>query len=372
MPNPVHMSTHDIRQFRLAVPQEDLDDLHARLDRTRWPDEQEGVGWSQGLPLREAQDLAGAWRAFDWRAREAQLNELSQFETEIDGAHLHFVHERAEDPNAPALLLLHGWPSTFADFAGLIPALRADLHLVVPSLPGFPLSGSTPGPGCGARWIADVLAKLMTRLGYERFGVHGADAGAATGRLLGVHYAERITTLHSAGIADGGPGVDDELSEEEQRRVAGHDEYMQRHSGYAFEQSQAPQTIGYALTDSPVGQLAWVAEKLHNWADDKTPVPRSAILTTASLYWLTKTATSAARIYWEGGRDGSWFLPPAPSQTPTAVAVFPNGLVGSLPVRRFAERVNHIIQWTEFDRGGHFPALEVPDLLLEDLRATFL
>lgn len=280
------------------------------------------------------------------------------------------MHARAQDPAAPALVLLHGWPSTFADYADLVAPLRERFHVVVPSLPGFAFSGPTPGPGWGARRMAGAIAALMDQLGYRRFGVHGTDLGAMVGRWLGIDHAERITTLHTCGIV-GGPGNDDELTDAERRRTAGRREYMTQHSGYAMQQCQRPQTLGYGLTDSPAGQLAWVAEKLSDWADPQTPIDRDAILMTASLYWLTGTATTSARVYWEGGRDGSWFRPPEPSTTPTAGAVFPNGIAGSLPIRRFAERVNVITRWTELDRGGHFPALEVPELLLEDLIATF-
>jgi epoxide hydrolase len=360
-----------IDPFRIDIPEHDLQDLRDRLGRTRWPDEQEGVGRDQGLPLSTARDLAARWREdFDWRAQEARLNELAQFRAVVDGAHVHFVHERAAHPDAPALLLLHGWPSTFADYADLVGPLRECFHVVVPSLPGFAFSGPTPSIGWGVRRMASALAELMTRLGYERFGVHGADTGAAVGRWVGVDHPDLITTLHTCGTV-GGPGPDDELTEEERTRAGGRDVYMREHSGYALEQSQRPQTLGYALTDSPAGQLAWIAEKLHDWADATTPIPDAAILTTASLYWLTATATSSARVYWEGGRDGSWFLPPEPSTAPTAVAVFPHGLAGNLPIRRFAERVNTISRWTEFDRGGHFPALEVPELLLADLLETY-
>lgn len=358
--------------FRINVADADLEDLRLRLERTRWPDEQAGVGWQQGIPLSTMRELAAHWaEGFDWRAQEERLNALDQVTMIADGAHLHAVHVRAEDRDAPALQLLHGWPSTFADYADLVAPLRERFHVVVPSLTGFAFSGPTPGPGWSTRRMAGAMVALMDQLGYTRFGVHGTDMGAMVGRWLGIDHAERVTTLHTCGIV-GGPGHDDELTDDERRRARARDEYMTKHSGYAMQQSQRPQTLGYGLTDSPAGQLAWVAEKLMcDWPDPRTPIARDAILTTASLYWLTATATTSARAYWEGGRDGSWSLPPEPSTTPTAVAVFPNGLAGQLPIRRFAERTNVITRWTEFDRGGHFPALEVPELLLEDLLATF-
>lgn len=360
------MST-TVTTTRIHVPDADIADLHDRLARTRWPDEQPGVGDSQGLPLAVTRELAEAWAAFDWRAREDQLNVFHQVRADAAGTPVHAIHERSADPSAPVVVLLHGWPSTVADLVGLIPALREHAHVVVPALPGFPLSGPTPGPGWGTRRIADAIAELMTALGYDRFAVHGADTGAIVGRHLAVHHADRVTLLHSVGIATAPAAADEELTDDDRARLAEGDEYLYQHSGYAMEQSQRPQTLGYGLTDSPVGQLAWVAEKIRDWADPGTPVPREAILTTASLYWFTASATTSARLYWEGGQDGSWYLPPEHNPTPTAVAVLPNGLAGTRPVRRLAERANDIVRWTEFDRGGHFPALEVPDLLTADL-----
>lgn len=365
-------STTSPTPFQIHVLDAQLKDFRSRLVGTRWPDEQPDVAWQQGIPLGTMQELAAHWAdEFDWHAQERRLNAHDQITTTAGGAHLHAVHARAKDPDALTLLLLHGWPSTFADYADLVVPLQEHFHVIVPSLPGFAFSGPTPGPGWGARRMASAMAALMEQLGYERFGVHGTDLGAMVGRWLGIDHADRVTTLHTCGIV-GGPGDDDELTDEERRRAGSRKDYMTKHSGYAMQQSQRPQTLGYGLTDSPAGQLAWVAEKLmSDWPDPQTPINRDAILTTASLYWLTATATSSARVYWEGARDGSWFAPPEPSSTPTAVAVFPNGLAGQVPIRRFAERVNNIVRWTEFDRGGHFPALEVPDLLLEDLLATF-
>ncbi len=366
------MTTNTPSLFQIEIPDSDLEDLRVRLARTRWPDEQPGVGWQQGIPLEVMRELAAYWAdGFDWRARERRLNAHPQITTIAGGTHLHAVHARAKDANALALVLLHGWPSTFADYSDLVAPLQERFHVVTPSLPGFAFSGPAPGPGWGVRRMASAIASLMDQLGYRRFGVHGSDTGAAVGRWLGVDYPDRVITLHSCGTV-GAPGPDDKLTDEERRRVSGRDEYMQRHSGYAIQQSQRPQTLGYGLTDSPAGQLAWIAEKLMcDWPDPQTPIDRDAILTTASIYWHTATATTSARAYWEGARDSSWYAPPEPSTTPTAVAVFPNGLAGSLPIRRFAERVNNITRWTEFDRGGHFPALEVPELLLDDLIATF-
>ena len=367
------MTTTTPRAFKIHVSDEQLMDLRRRVGATRWPDEQDGVGWEQGLPVATARELADRWvNRLDWRGVEARLNRFEQLLTVAAGARVHAVHVRAEDPRAPALVLLHGWPSTFADYAQLIEPLSEHFHVVAPSLPGFAFSGPTPGMGWSTRKMADAIADLMRQLGYTRYGVHGSDMGALVGRWLGIDHAEHVTLLHACGF----PGMilgDDELTDAERERGAGRSRYMSHHSGYAMQQSQAPQTLGYALTDSPIGQLAWVAEKLlWAWPDPETPIDRDAVLTTVGLYWHTATATSSARAYWEAAHDGTWWRPPEPSSTPTAIAVFPNGLAGSLPIRRLYERSNTIVRWTEFDRGGHFPALEVPELLRDELVDVFL
>lgn len=310
--------------FQINIPQADLDDLRSRLQYTRWPDEQPGIEWQQGIPRNTMRELVGYWvDGFDWRSQEQRLNSFDQITTIADGAHVHAVHARADDPNAPALLLLHGWPSSFADYIDILQPLRKHFHLVVPSLPGFAFSGPTPGPGWGSQRMVGAMAALMDQLGYRRFGVHGTDLGAMVGRRLGIDYPDRITIVHTGGIV-GGPGNDDELTDNERARGAGRGAYMTKHSGYAMQQSQAPQTLGYALTDSPAGQLAWIAEKLMSaWPDPQTPIDQDAILTTVSIYWFTATAASSARVYWEGGRDLSWFQPLEPSNTPTAVAYSP-------------------------------------------------
>ncbi|MEU6576896.1 epoxide hydrolase family protein [Streptomyces sp. NPDC046805] len=384
-----------IRPFRIAIPQSALDDLHERLDRTRWPDELPGAGWAYGVPTGYLRELADHWRhAYDWRAAEARLNAWPQFTTTIAGENVHFAHVRSPEPDATPLIITHGWPGSFVEFLDVVGPLTdpaahggdpADaFHVVVPSIPGFGLSGPTTQPGWEAGRVADAWAELMRRLGYERFGAQGGDWGAAISRELGRAYPDRVIGVHlnllpgaqalteptAEELADLGP-------EERERTLASARRWAQWSSegaGYAALQSTRPQTLAYALTDSPVGQLAWIAEKFREWTDsEEVPeeaVDRDRMLTNVMLYWLTGTAGSAARIYYERAHaTGRAHEPAVPSTAPTALAVFPAD--PQIPLRHKADRTENLVRWTEFDRGGHFAAMEEPDLLVDDVRAFF-
>jgi epoxide hydrolase len=376
----------EIRPFRLRIPEAELVDLGERLDRTRWPDELAGVGWSYGVPLGYLQELVRYWRdEYDWRAAEAGLNEWPQFTTTIDGANVHFAHIRSPEPEATPLLITHGWPGSIVEFtrvAGPLSDPRRHgaeatdaFHLVLPSIPGFGLSGPTREQGWEVRRVASAFAELMARLGYARYGVHGGDWGWAISpeRVIGVHL-----TLISA-YATSEP-TDDELNglsvAEQQRTLASWQRsraWRREGEGYAVLQSTRPQTLAYGLTDSPVGQLAWMVEKFKEWTDSEDrpedAVDRDQLLTNVMLYWLTRTAGSSARIYYERAHAGYDSTVLEPSTTPTAVAVFPRE--NFLPLRHLAEQTDNIVQWSEFDRGGHFAAMEEPDLLVADVRAFF-
>jgi epoxide hydrolase len=279
-------TTADIRPFRIDIPQPRLDDLRARLAAARWPDELPGVGWSRGVPLASLKELAAHWRtAYDWRAEEAALNAHPQFTTTIDGQTIHFLHIRSPEPDATPLVLLHGWPGTVADFLDVIPLLSGPFHLVIPSLPGFALSTPLAGPGMGTSRMAAVLAELMSRLGYDRYGVHGYDTGSwvapemakqAPDLVIGVHVNAMVT------FPSGAEGEMEALSKAEQARW---ERIQNANDGYLQCNAKRPQTVGYALTDSPVGQLAWMAEKFEELSEDA--IPRDRILTQVSLYWLT-------------------------------------------------------------------------------------
>jgi pimeloyl-ACP methyl ester carboxylesterase len=378
----------EIRPFCIDIPQADLDDLHERLARTRWPSELPGVGWSRGVPLGYLRELAEYWWAsYDWRAWEARLNELPQFTTEIDGANVHFLHVRSPEPDALPLVLTHGWPGSFVEFLEVIGPLSdprahgadpADaFHLVIPSIPGFGFSGPAPEPGWNSERTASAWAELMARLGYERYGAQGGDFGAFVSPELGRVDPEHVVGVHvnaaTYGFIPFGEVSEEELatfSEVEKARMQRLNNYLTDMNGYFQIQATRPQTIGYALNDSPAGQLAWIVEKFKEWTHPPTELPEAAverdhILTNVMLYWLTGTGASSAHIYYESMHSGTWHAEPA--TTPTGVAVFAEDIA----IRRYAEYGNNIVHWTDFEHGGHFAAMEAPDLFTGDIRAFF-
>jgi pimeloyl-ACP methyl ester carboxylesterase len=380
-----HSPDSEIRPFRIQTPQADLDDLRDRLARTRWARELPGQGWSRGVPLPYLRELAEYWRtSYDWREHEARLNDLPQFATTIDGASVHFLHVRSPEPDALPLIITHGWPGSVVEFLDIIEPLTdprshggdpADaFHLVIPSIPGFGLSGPTGDPGWTHRRLARAFAELMSRLGYERYGAQGGDVGAHVSPDLGRVDPERVVGVHVNAASVGFmpfPPLDEaelaELSDSERARVDRIAAYMDDGSGYAQIQSTRPQTLAYGLTDSPVGQLAWIVERFQEWTHAELPedaVDRDHLLTNVMLYWLTGTAGSAGNLYYEVKHSGEW---PEPSGVPTGVAVFAEDIA----IRRYAEQSNKIVHWSEFDRGGHFAAMEAPELLIADVREFF-
>jgi pimeloyl-ACP methyl ester carboxylesterase len=372
-----------VEPFRIDVPQADLDDLRGRLARTRWPDQLPGVGWDYGIPLDYVQELAEYWRTgYDWRVHEEKLNAFPQFTTVIDGQRVHFLHVRSGVPDAMPLVITHGWPGSIAEFMEVIGPLTDPVahggdpvdafHLVVPSIPGFGFSGPTADRGWNVRRIARAWDELMRRLGYQRYGAQGGDWGStisrelgliAPGHLIGVHLNMLFTPVI--------PDDDADLTDDERERLDRLRSFRATGSGYAAIQSTRPQTLAYGLTDSPAGQLAWIVEKFGEWTDDGLPheaVDRDQLLTNVMLYWLTGTAGSSARLYYEAARSRGTGQPET-STVPTGLAVFPREI--ARPVRRFAERSNNIVHWSELDRGGHFPAMEAPELLVPDVREFF-
>lgn len=369
--------TETITPFAVNIPQADLDDLDRRLEHTRWPEQVPGVGWSHGIPVEQLRELAGYWRTgYDWRAQESWLNSFPQFVTELDGHQVHFVHVRSPEPDALPLLLTHGWPSSIVEFLDLVGPLtdprahggdpRDAFHVVIPSIPGFGLSGPTREAGWSVARVAAAWARLMDRLGYRRYAAHGGDTGALVSRALGLADPEHVVALHLTSLYSASATAEDaDFSvEEEKRSVEAGYRFEYELGGYAAIQSTRPQLIAYGLTDSPVAQLAWIADGFKEWTDPGSAVGRDRLLTNVMLYWLTATAGSSARYYKEGAE--TWGEAEAASRVPTAMALFPHDIF--VPVRRLAERDNLIVRWTAFERGGHFPALEVPDLLVVDLR----
>jgi pimeloyl-ACP methyl ester carboxylesterase len=372
-------SADAISPCRIEVPQVALDDLQERLGRTRWPEDLPDAGWSRGVPPAYLKELAGYWEnGYDWREHEARLNRFPQFTTRVDGQDIHFLHVRSAAPDAAALLVLHGWPGSVVELIDIIEPLAGTFHVVAPSLPGFGFSGPVRDAGWNVPRIAAALAGLLDRLGYQRFGAHGGDWGAIIAREMGRAYPDRLTGVHLTMLPSATPVSPPEpaelaaLSEAERDRV---EASMRRRAhafkeelGYGILQSTRPRTIGYALTDSPVGQLAWIAEKFEEWTD--VTVDRDQLLTNVTVYWLTGTAGSAAGLYYEAAHtEAGMGAVTQPSRTPTGVASFPRDT--ALPVRHLAERTDNIVHWSEFERGGHFPAMEVPDLLVDDIRRFF-
>jgi microsomal epoxide hydrolase len=357
-----------MKPFEINIPQADIDDLHRRLDQTRWPDSPRGATWAQGTPQDHVRDLARRWRDFDWREQERRLNEIPQFLTEIDGAQLHFLHVRSPKPDAEPLLLTHGWPSTCFAFEAMIEPLSRDFHLVIPSVPGFGFSGPTRELGWTIPRVAGVFAELMRRLGYDRYVAHGYDFGAKLTRELGMLDEVRAIHVNQIFSAKVTPETADLAVEAERKSLEKAFKYDVEQFGYAFIQGTRPQSVAYALTDSPVAQLEWIEWAFHTWRDPGVGVPVDALLTDVSIFWFTRTAGSSARYYQEG--DETWGELEPPSPTPTSVAVFPHDV--GVPIRRMAERNHNIVRWTEMERGGHFAAMEVPELMVRELREAFL
>lgn len=375
-----------IRPFTIAVPDSVLEDLQARLARTRLPDQIPGTGWTYGTDRAYMEELLAYWRdGFDWRAQERRLAALDHFVTTIDGVDVHFVHQRSERPDAVPLLLIHGWPGSFVEFAGIVGPLvdpaahggdAADaFHVVAPSLPGFGFSGKPAEPGWSPERMADALAALMDRLGYDRYGVQGGDWGGIIGRSLAGNYPEQVIGFHTNFILGGpAPGADPSagVTPEEQAHRQERVEAFAEGSAYQEIQGTKPQTLGWGLNDSPAGLAAWIVEKFHGWSDHAGDVDeaftKDELLTNITLYWVTETITSSTRIYYES-RHAPTRRPVAYVEVPTAGAIFPKEIY--FTPRAWAEARYNIVRWTEMPSGGHFAALEEPELLVDDVRAFY-
>jgi len=375
-----------ITRFAIHVPDADLADLKARLARARFPDEIPGSGWTYGTSRAYLESLVRYWRdTFDWRAQERALNRFEHYTTTIDGLKIHFVHQRSKEPNALPLLIMHGWPGSFVEFAKVIEPLtnpvshggRAEdaFDIVAPSLPGFGFSDKPRETGFDPRRMAAIEAALMARLGYDRYGVQGGDWGSIISTRIALDDAPHVAGLHlnmcrAAPPAGGNPN--DGLTAAEIERLKRVEAWQNEETGYQRIQSTKPQTLGYALNDSPVGLAAWIIEKFRSWCDcagDPEKIfTRDELLTNISLYWFTQTATSSARIYYETAHAAA---PPGARriEVPTACADFPKEVIWS--PRRWMEARYNITRWTEMPRGGHFAAFEQPALFVDDVRAFF-
>jgi epoxide hydrolase len=383
-------TTAEIRPFRIEVPQADLDDLRDRLDRTRWPAEVPGIGWTRGVPLDYLKDLADYWaNDFDWRRQEARLNELPQFATTIEGQNVHFLHVRSPEPDAMPLIICHGYPGSVVEFVNIIGPLTDPVshggdatdafHVVAPSLPGFGFSTPVQETGWEMARTARAFAELMRRLGYERYGAQGGDVGAGIVGMLAGLDGEHVAAVHTNSDPLAVIGALDylpegaarlaSLSEEDRAAVERTKVISEEGSGYLKLQSNRPQTIAYSLTDSPVGQLAWIVENFKEWTDAAAELPEDAVdldrlLTNVSVYWFTGTGASAANFLYETGHSTEWGAPATAAQGWALFAAQPF-------VRAMMDPDHEIEHWSEFDRGGHFPAMETPDLLFGDVRRFF-
>jgi pimeloyl-ACP methyl ester carboxylesterase len=363
----------DVRPFQVEIPQADLDELMERLARVRWPDELPGAGWSHGVPLAFVRELVDYWRSgFDWRAQEGRLNTHPQFVTTVDGQRVHFIHVRSPKPDALPLILTHGWPMSVFEYVDLIGPLTdpaahggdaADaFDVVIPSLPGHVFSGPTSEPGWDTRRVARAWVELMDGLGYQRYGTHGNDAGSMVSPEVGRIAPDRVVGVHVTQLfsfPSGDPSEFADMSEEDMAAMKFLEEFTGG-GGLAYNQYQSaqPQTLSYALQDSPAGWLAWVCQLFQQWAD------RDYILANASAYWLTNTIGSSIRRYYaDAHADGQ---PAEPTTARTGVAIFAEDFQ---TIRKLAERDHHnIVSWNRYDRGSHFAPHDAPDLLLTDIR----
>ncbi|MEE4361705.1 MAG: epoxide hydrolase [Pseudomonadales bacterium] len=375
-----------VTPFRVATPERDLEDLRERLARVRLPDAETVDDWNQGVPLAYVRELVDYWRDhYDWRRGEALLNGFPQYRTQLDGPGgplgIHFLHVRSPNPEALPLLITHGWPGSVLEFHKVIGPLTdpaahggdpADaFHVVCPSLPGFAFSDKPTVPGWGIPAIARAWHQLMQRLGYLRYVAQGGDWGSIVTTQLGVDAPEGLAAIHlNMPIVSPDPDTMSDLTPLEQDALAGLKYYADWDSGYSKQQSTRPQTLGYGLADSPTGQLAWIIEKFHRWMDcDGHPenvLSRDELLDNVMLYWLNDAAASSARLYWESfhsvNRD--------PVLVPTGCSLFPREIFRSSR-RWFEKRFPEVIHWREHERGGHFAALEVPEVYVDELRTCF-
>jgi microsomal epoxide hydrolase len=376
------MSAQEIERFEISVDDSVLDDLRRRLVATRLPDQIEGSGWEYGTPVAYLRELVDYWRdGYDWRAQETRLNELPHFRARIDGQPIHFVHARSSREDAFPLLLVHGWPGSIVEFLDVIPRLTDPganrggpddaFHVVAPSLPGYGFSEPTRTPGWDVARIARAFIDLMPLLGYTRYGVQGGDWGAQVATRMGALDPDHCAAIHlNMPIADR-PDEHVPLTDEEQADLAAMAQFTREESAYARLQSTKPQTLGAALNDSPAGLLAWIVEKFRAWSDceghPETIFTRDQLLTNVMLYWVTQTITASARLYWEFQHSGEG-APPFVT-VPTGVARYPKEVI-RFP-RAWVERRYNLTHWVVMPRGGHFAAMEQPELFVEDVRAFF-
>ncbi|MFB6170934.1 MAG: epoxide hydrolase family protein [Haloarculaceae archaeon] len=373
-----------VEPFEVEVADSEVADLRRRLADARWPDQLPGAGWAYGTDRDYLQELCGYWReSFDWTAFEARCNAFDQYRTEVDGQSLHFYHVRSPEPDATPLLLSHGWPGSVAEFLDVLgplsdPAAHGGdpgdaFHVVAPSLPGYGFSGPTTEQGVDVPAIADAFAALMDQLGYDSYVAQGGDWGAMVTARLGADYPDRVDAIHLNMLPAAPPDVEDPtamLDAAERADLAATKEFRETETAYFEMQATKPQTAAYGLTDSPVGLAGWIVEKFHGWSSavdsPEERFDRDRLLDNLSIYWLTGTINASMRLYYETDRRAA--LPDA-VPVPTGHARYPAEI--SRTPRTWAEEVYDLVYWVEMPEGGHFAAMEVPELFVEDVRTFF-
>jgi pimeloyl-ACP methyl ester carboxylesterase len=377
-----------IERFTINIADAVIADLKRRLVATRWPDELENTGWELGSSLGYMKSLADYWlNVYDWRRHEAVLNELPQYRVALDGLRIHFVHARGKGPKPLPLIITHGWPGSFVEMVRLIPLLTDPethggsaedaFHVIVPSLPGYGFSDRPRERGMNPFEVAALWARLMSELGYERFGAQGGDWGSTVSTALGLDHPLRIIGIHLNYIAGrfllGGTlnqAPDDDIAKSYLAELRA---WWDSEGGYSHVQGTKPQTLGYALNDSPAGLAAWIVEKFRTWSDcagdPEQSFTRDDILTNVMIYWVTQTINSSTRLYFETRQQPLQLSSSNRVQPPVAVALFPEEI--PMPPRALAERGYNIVRWSAMTRGGHFAAMEQPALLAQDIREFF-
>lgn len=372
-----------ISPYQVSIEQGELDYLHESLQRTRLPEAETVDDWTQGIPLAYVMEILEYWRdKYNWRARERQINQFNQHMIEVDNFQIHAIHERSPIDSARPLVLTHGWPGSIVEFLKTLPRLTHPeehggtqedaFHVVVPSLPGFGFSSKPTKPGCNVAHIADLWDKLMLKLGYQNYLAQGGDWGAGITTALAVNHPEHCVGIHT-NMPTVGPDRDtmDDLTPLEEESLKASRFYQDWDSGYSKQQSTRPQTLGYGLVDSPIGQAAWILEKFYQWTDCKghpeNVLTRDELLDNVMFYWLSASGASSARLYWESfGRGGG----AGDIKVPSGISVFPKEIF-KCSERWARRRYKDLRYYNILDKGGHFAAFEQPELFVEELRACF-
>ena len=370
-----------IKKIKIEIDQPFLDVLKSKLKLTRWPDEIENSGWTYGASLSYMKELTDYWvNYFDWRKTECEINKYGNYIAQIDGYNIHFLHIKGKGEKSVPIILTHGWPSSFLEMLKIIPLLTENenmsFDLIIPSMMGYGFSQKITQPGCNVTFMADLWHKLMTELGYEKYGVHGGDFGSGVSTALAMKYPENVTGLHLNYIPGNYVPVleeNEEFTKEESDYLDAEEEWYSREGGYSLEQNTKPLTLAYGLNDSPVGLCAWIVEKMYGWAECNGYIgsvfSKDELLSNVTLYWITETIHSSIRLYNENSKNPLIIGKESYIKIPVGIAHF--RYESPFPPRNFIERGFNIQHWSDFPSGGHFPAIEKPELLAEDIRTFF-